>query len=102
MVEGTGPYPIISGSTPANAKVTMRALIVKPSSIALSSAITSAAVAPSFKPAAFPGVTRPPGRNGVFNPASASIVVPGRGGSSTVATLQPSSGLRVAVGIKSF
>ena len=101
-MEGTGPYPIISGSTPAKAKVTMRAFTVKPSSMAFSSAITNAAVAPSFRPAAFPGETRPPARNGVFNPASASMVVPGRGGSSTVAIVQPSSALRVAVGIKSF
>ena len=49
-----------------------------------------------------PAVTRPLGRNGVLSPASASIVVPGRGGSSTVAIVQPSSGVRAAVGIKSF
>ena len=90
-----------SGSTPANAKVTMRALMVKPSSFALSSLASNAAVAPSFRPEEFPAVTRPAGRNGVFSPARPSIVVVGRGASSTVAIPQPSSGLRAAVGIKS-
>ena len=91
-----------SGSTPANAKVTMRALIVRPSSIAFSSLASNAAVAPSLSPDEFPAVTRPAGRNGVFKPARPSIVVVGRGASSTVAIVQPSSGLRAAVGIKSL
>ena len=90
-----------SGSTPANAKVTSRALIVRPSSSAFSSLARSAAVAPSFKPEEFPAVTRPAGRNGVFNPAKPSSVVVGRGGSSIVAIAQPSSALRAAVGIRS-
>ena len=100
-VEGTGPYPIISGSTPANAKVTIFALIVNPSSNAFSSLARIAAVAPSLSPEEFPGVTRPEGRNGVLSPARPSIVVLGRGASSAVATVQPSSALRAAVGIKS-
>ncbi len=93
---------MISGSTPANAKVTRRIFGFKPSALAASSSASSAAVAPSFKPDELPAVTRPPGLNGVLSPASASIVVPGRGGSSTVATVQPSSGVRAAVGIRSF
>ena len=34
-------------------------------------------MAPSLSPAALPAVTRPWARNGVFNWASASLVVPG-------------------------
>ena len=90
-----------SGSTPANANVTMRALMVSPSSFALSSLARRAAVAPSFSPDEFPAVTRPAGRKGVLRPARPSIVVVGRGASSTVAIPQPSSGLRDAVGIRS-
>ena len=90
-----------SGSTPANANVTMRALIVRPSSFALSSLARRAAVAPSLSPEEFPAVTRPAGRNGVLRPARPSIVVVGRGASSTVAIPQPSSGLRDAVGMRS-
>ncbi len=66
---------MISGSTPTNAKVTSFALIVSPSSNAFSSLASKAAVAPSFSPEEFPGVTRPAGRKGVFNPAKPSIVV---------------------------
>ena len=66
---------MISGSTPANANVTILALIVNPSSSAFSSLARMAAVAPSFNPDEFPGVTRPAGRNGVLSPARPSIVV---------------------------
>jgi UDP-N-acetyl-D-galactosamine dehydrogenase len=83
---------VTSGSTPANAKVRSRALIDSPSSFALSSLAKRAAVAPSFSPDEFPAVTRPAGRKGVFSPASPSIVVVGRGDSSTVAMPQPVSG----------
>ena len=93
---------MISGSTPAKAKVTNRAFGFSPNSSVRFPLASNAAVAPSFNPAAFPGVTRPAGRNGVFKPASASKVVPGRGGSSTVATPQPSSSLLTATGIKSL
>ena len=79
----------------------MRALMESPSSIAFSSLARSAAVAPSLRPDEFPAVTRPAGRKGVFSPARPSIVVVGRGASSTVAIDQPSSGFRAAVGIKS-
>ena len=98
---GTGPYPMISGATPANANETNFALIPRPSSFAFDSLAKIAAVAPSFNPAAFPAVTFPIARNGVFKAASPSTVVPGRGGSSTVATPQPSSAERTATGIKS-
>ena len=98
---GTGPYPIISGSTPAKANETNFALIPSPSSLAFDSLESIAAVAPSFNPAAFPAVTFPIGLNGVFSAPSASTVVPGRGGSSTVAIPQPSSTERTATGIRS-
>ena len=101
IVEGTGPYPITSGSTPAKAYETNLAFMVSPNSFALSSLASSAAVAPSFRPDEFPGVTRPAARKGVLRVANPSIVVVGRGGSSTVAIPQPKSGIRAAVGIKS-
>ena len=75
--------------------------MVSPSSFALSSLARRAAVAPSFKPDEFPGVTRPAARKGVLSVDKPSIVVVGRGGSSTVAIPQPISGIRAAVGIKS-
>ena len=68
----------------------------RPSSSATSSAATRQAVAPSLSPAALPAVTRPCGRTGVRSVASASFVVPGRGGSSAEARPQPSSALRSA------
>jgi hypothetical protein len=46
-------------------------LALSASSFALDSLASSAAVAPSFNPAAFPAVTRPAGRNGVLSAASA-------------------------------
>ena len=101
MVLGTGPYPIISGSTPANANEIIFAFIERFNSFALLSDAKMAAVAPSFNPAALPAVTRPAGLNGVLRAAKASKVVCGRGGSSTVAIPQPRSTLLVATGIKS-
>ncbi|CAB4849549.1 unannotated protein [freshwater metagenome] len=92
---------MISGSTPAKAKETSFAFIGRFNSLAFASDAKIAAVAPSFNPAAFPAVTRPAGLNGVFKACNASNVVCGRGGSSTVATPQPSSAVRIATGIKS-
>ena len=92
---------MISGSTPANAKDTNFALIGRFNSLAFSSDAKIAAVAPSFKPAAFPAVTRPAALNGVLSAANASSVVCGLGGSSTVATPQPNSTFLVATGINS-
>jgi hypothetical protein len=42
-----GPMPMMSGGTPATAKLTKRAMGFKPSSRAIDSAITSATAAPS-------------------------------------------------------
>ncbi len=58
-------------------------------------------VAPSLRPAEFPAVTCPCGRKGVLSEARPSMVVPGRGGSSSVARPQPSAALRVAIGTRS-
>src|SRR5437660_9026561 len=70
----------------------------RPSSRAVSSSARRQPVAPSLRPAELPAVTRPCGRNEVFNVASFSTVVPGRGGSSCVARPQPSAAERVATG----
>ena len=75
--------------------------MLRPNSFALSSLARSAAVAPSFNPEELPAVTRPAGRKGVYKPASPSIVVVGRGASSTVAIVQPNSALRAAIGMRS-
>src|SRR5690606_21290202 len=100
-VAGTGPTPMTSGSTPAKAKSTSRIRAVRPSSRATSSAASRQAVAPSLRPAALPAVTLPWTRKGVFSPARSSSVVPGRGGSSSVASPQPFSAERTAVGARS-
>ena len=97
-VAGTGPMPMTSGSTPTKAYDTSRMRTGIPSSVAAAWEARMQAVAPSLSPAALPAVTLPCGRNGVFRAASSAIVVPGRGGSSTVARPQPSSALRVATG----
>ncbi len=86
-----------AGSTPAKPKPTMRIPTFRPSSAAVSSPARIAAVAPSLSPAALPAVTRPAGRNGVFSAARFSRVVPGRGGSSSVARPHPAADL-VATG----
>ena len=99
-VDGIGPTPITSGSTPTKPNDTRRMPTGRPSSRAVSSATSSAAVAPSFRPAALPAVTLPCGRNGVFRPASFSIEV-SRGASSTLARPQPASGSRTATGTRS-
>ncbi len=62
-----------------------------PFSRAKSSEAMTEAVAPSFRPAALPAVTRPCTRNGVFRFARFSSVVPGRIGSSAVTRPQPVS-----------
>ncbi len=90
-----------SGSTPTNEKDTRRIRTGRPSSRAVSSSASRAAVAPSLMPAALPAVTLPWERNGVLRPASVSMVVSGRIGSSLVARPQPASADRVATGTRS-
>ena len=99
-VAGIGPMPMISGSTPANAKLTSFIFGVRPSSFAAAPDARIAAVAPSLRPDALPAVMRPCGRNGVFSVARPSSVVSGRMTSSRVARPQPSS-VRMATGTRS-
>ena len=58
-VDGTGPYPITPGSTPATAEPVQRAMGIKPSSSALPRLMSKTAAAPSFIPLEFPAVTVP-------------------------------------------
>ena len=81
----TGPIPITSGSTPANAPCTQVAIGVTPNSLAFSSLITTIAAAPSLIPEALPAVTIPPSLpEQQRNLDNDSAVVPGRGPSSTL------------------
>src|SRR5450759_2805557 len=86
--------PEPSGSS-TKRKLPSRFLTGSPRGMATSSAARMQPVAPSLSPAALPAVIRPCGRNGVLSPARLSAVVPGRGGSSAVASPQPCLALRV-------
>ena len=77
-----GPTPMMSGSTPATAKLTKRASGVRPSSFALAALITSTAAAPSEYGLALPAVTVPVGEKAGRSLASPSSVVSARGHSS--------------------
>ena len=79
---GTGPIPIIAGSTPAEAAAAIRARGVNPWAFTASASARISAAAPSFTPDALPAVTVPSARNGVANLANCSLVVVGRGCSS--------------------
>ena len=81
---GTGPTPMIAGSTPATAVETTRASGRRPRDRASSASTTSVAAAPSLIPDEFPAVTDPPSRNAGRSLASASIEVSARGCSSRV------------------
>ena len=83
---GTGPIPMIAGSTPATAVDTIRASGRRPSARARSASTSSTADAPSLIPDAFPAVTVPPSRNAGRSRASASAVVSARGCSSRATT----------------
>ena len=83
-VAGTGPKPMIAGSTPATAVETTRASGFRPSSRARSASTSSTADAPSLMPGALPAVTVPPSRNAGRSFASASADVSARGCSSRV------------------
>src|SRR3989442_917943 len=61
-VAGTGPRPIVRGSTPAAAEDTIRTSGRRPSSRALRSLVIRTAAAPSAMPLEFPAVTLPPSR----------------------------------------
>src|SRR5262245_44898129 len=79
---GTGPRPIVRGSTPADAQPRIRARGVHPWAFAVSGSHTNNAAAPSLSVELLPAVTEPPLRNAGDNAASASSVVSGRGPSS--------------------
>ena len=86
---GTGPMPIIFGSTPAVAIPIILARGVRPYRRAASAEAISIAAAPSFTPDALPAVTVPPARTTGESRARLSIVVPARGCSSRVTTVSP-------------
>src|ERR1041385_2591447 len=90
-VAGTGPIPMMRGSTPAAATATTRALGVRPSSSTALSDATSSAHAPSLSPLEFPAVTDPlpSPRNAGLSLARISGVVSGR---------MPSSSQKIASG----
>src|SRR6476659_82305 len=79
---GTGPTPKRSGSTPAVAKVTNRAIGVRPRSRACAAEVTITADAPSLVCDELPAVTEPLGWNAGRSLASASADVSRRGPSS--------------------
>ena len=56
----TGPIPIILGSTPITAELTIFAMGLRLFSVTPFSEANNIAAAPSFKPDAFPAVTVPP------------------------------------------
>ena len=77
-----GPTPMMSGSTPATAKLTKRANGVRPSAFALAALMSSTAAAPSEYGLALPAVTVPMGENAGRSLARPSSVVSARGHSS--------------------
>ena len=82
LTEGTGPYPIMRGSTPAVEEARIRARGFRLCSSAAFSEAMIKAAAPSFTPDAFPAVTEPPERKGAGSLDSFSRVVSPRGCSS--------------------
>ena len=82
----TGPIPIILGSTPAEAKLTKRAIGVRFNSLTISSLIIKTKAAPSLICEEFPAVTLPSAAKTGLNPANASTEVPARGPSSLLTT----------------
>ncbi len=81
-IAGTGPTPMIEGSTPAVTNVRNAPSDFRPSASALSLVISSAAAAPSDSGELLPGVTEPLTANEGFSCASASAVVSPRTSSS--------------------
>src|SRR5438876_526862 len=77
------------GSPPPVAYAVTRASGFRPCTPANASDVTTSALAPSFKPGAFPGVTEPPVSKEGLSAASASRVVSARGHSSFSTTVGP-------------
>src|SRR5476649_1056864 len=72
---GTGPMPMMVGSSPADAYPRITASGRKPSAAARCALITSTAAAPSLSPDALPAVTLPALSKAGRNPASTSALV---------------------------
>src|SRR5438046_8132166 len=77
------------GSPPALAYAVTRASGLRPWALANASEVTTSALAPSFRPGAFPGVTVPSFSNDGLSAASASSDVSLRGPSSFSITVGP-------------
>ena len=75
LVASTGPIPIILGSTPTTAELTIRANGFKLYFLTASSDAIMVATAPSFNPDAFPAVTLPSFLKAARNLANPSIDV---------------------------
>ena len=102
-VAGTGPEPMILGSTPAMPQLTMRPSGFRLRFSASSSGITTTAAPPSTMPLALPAVTEPFLPKAGFSFARLSIVVSGRRWSSSVNISPVGSPLRLrsATGVSS-
>src|SRR5271166_4216103 len=73
---GTGPMPMIDGSTPDEANALILAIGLRPSCCALAALITSTAAPPSLIPDAFAAVTVPSLAKAGLRLATESSVVP--------------------------
>ena len=72
---GTGPMPMMAGSSPLVAKLAMRPSGFRPSAAAFLAVITITAAAPSLMPDALPAVTPPALSKAGRRPASTSALV---------------------------
>ena len=86
LVASTGPIPIILGSTPATAELTILAKGLRLCFSTASLLAIKSATAPSFKPELFPAVTEPSFLNAARKPPSPSMVVAGFMNSSSTKT----------------
>ena len=80
----TGPIPMILGSTPADAKLTKRAIGVRFNSLTISSDMIKTNAAPSLICDEFPAVTLPAAAKTGFKFPNAAKVVSALGPSSLV------------------
>ncbi len=85
-VAGTGPMPMMRGSTPAEAAQRIDASGATPLASAFCRDMTTTAAPPSLMPEALPAVTVPSPLNAGRSPSSFSTVVSGRGCSSLSTT----------------
>ncbi len=102
LVAGTGPIPMISGSSPADCPSIIRARAFKEYFFNARSETTRMAEAPSLSEDAFPAVTTSPPRTTGRRPESTSILVPGRGPSSVSTMVSPFRCLTVTGTISSL